>query len=138
LAGETTSATRGSQRFGTKLSTNALTANVFTVPYLSTETQLNDVMEVGYIPAGVTVIGFFFASTDLDTGSPAVVQQILLGSTALVSGITCAQGGTADFFTCTPTATTAATLLKIKTTTAAATGAAGTVYLTPLYVNTIG
>ena len=134
MAGETTALARGSQRFGRKLSNTALCANPFTLAFGTTANQVNDIMQAGYIPAGVTLLGFFVVATDMDTNvSPAVVHQILLSTTALVSGITLGQGAGSGFYPCTPTTTTAATVLNVKTTTAAATAATGTMYLTPLY-----
>lgn len=102
----------------------------FTTAYLSTNNELNDVMQIGYLPANVTVYGFVYLPTDMDTNvSPAVVHKITLGSTDLVSGLTGAQTGTGSYQPCVPTTITADTLLKVTTTTAAATGAAGTLYL---------
>jgi hypothetical protein len=136
MAGETTSVARGSQRFGRKLSSVALTANPFTLTYGTTDNQTNDVMEAGYIPAGVTVIGFLVYMTDMETSTTNVRHKITLGSTDLVTAIALGGAGGGDFFVCTPTETTAATLLKVTTTTAAGTGAAGTAYITPLYYST--
>lgn len=101
----------------------------FTTAYLSTNNETNDVMQIGYLPPG-TVYGFIYAPTDMDTNvSPAVVHKITLGSTDLVTGLTGAQTGTGSFQTCVPTSITVKTLLKVTSTTAAATGAAGTLYL---------
>ena len=134
MAGETTALTRGSQRFGRKLSSAALCANPFTLTFGATDNQTNDIMQAGYIPAGVTLIGFAVVATDMDEHvSPTVVHQILLVSTALVSGITLGQAGGAGFYPCTPTTTTAATVLNVKSTTAASTAAGGTMYVTPIY-----
>jgi hypothetical protein len=134
MAAETTSLARGSQRFGVKLSSSGLVGAPLTCTFGTTDNQLDDVMQAGYIPAGVTVVGFLVHSTDMDTaGSPAVVHAILLGATTLVAGITAAQAGGSAVYACTPTTTTAATVLSVKSTTAAGTAAAGTMYVTPLY-----
>ena len=69
-------------------------------------------MEAGYVPAGVTVIGFIVTATVMDTGTVAVVHSVLLGSTALVAGLTNAQAGTSGLYPCVPTTTTAATVVE--------------------------
>lgn len=103
----------------------------FTLTYGTGNNELNDVMEAGYVPANVTVYGFLYAPSDMDTNvSPAVVHKITLGSTDLVTGLTGAQTGAKSFQPCTPTTVTAKTKVKVTTTTAAATAAAGTLYLT--------
>ena len=133
MAAETTAVARGSQRFGRKASSAALVASPFTLTYGTTDNQTNDVMEAGYVPAGVTVIGFLVVMSDMETATTNVRHKITLGSTDLVTAIALGGAGGADFFPCTPTTTTAATLVKVTTTTAAGTGAAGTAYVTPLY-----
>ena len=133
MAAETTSVARGSQRFGKKASHMGLVANPFTLTYGTTDNQTNDVMEAGYVPGGVTVIGFLVVMTDMETSTTNVRHKLTLGSTDLVTAIALGGAGGADFYSCTPTTTTAATLLKVTTTTAAGTGAAGTAYVTPLY-----
>ena len=88
---------------------------------------------VGVLPAGVTVVGFLVKSSDMDTGTPALVQELYIGATSVASGITTGQGGTSAFVPCTPTTTTDNTTVYINTTTAAATPVAGTVYVTAIY-----
>lgn len=100
---------------------------------LDTETQLNDVHLVGYIPAGVTFVGAILKTDDLDSGSEALVWTLLVGSTAFDTATNAAALAgvvmTGDFIT-----TTAETAVYLKATTAATTGAAGTVNFMPLYV----
>jgi hypothetical protein len=105
----------------------------FTKAFSSTQNETNDVMEMGYLPADCTVYGFIYAPTDMDTNvSPGLVHKITAGSTDLVTGLTGAQTGTKSFQPCTPTALTAKTKVTVTSTTAAATGAAGTLYLAAL------
>lgn len=102
----------------------------FTLTYGTTNNELNDVMEAGYLPANVTVYGVIFAPSDMDTNvSPTVVHKITVGSTDVASALTGAQSGAKSFVAIDPVTTTAKTLAKVTTTTAAATAAAGTMYL---------
>lgn len=111
-------------------------AGMFVVPYSlsfsTTQNELNDVMEAGYLPANTRVFAVIWAPTDMDTnGSPAAVHKVTVGSTDIVTGLTGAQTGTSSLTVCTQAAVTAAVsssaqLVKVTTTTAAATAAAGT------------
>lgn len=102
----------------------------FTLTYATGQLELADVMEAGYIPPNVTVYGFVVKATDMDTNvSPTLVQKITLGSTDLVTGITVGQSAGEGVFGCVPTTTTAKTKLTVTNTTAAATAAAGTLYV---------
>jgi len=107
---------------------------LFIVPlskaFSTTQNELNDVMQMGYLPANCTVYGFYYSPTDMDTNvSPAVVHKITVGSTDLATGLTGAQSGAKTFVGCTPTRLTAKTLVTVTSTTAAATAAAGTLAL---------
>lgn len=127
MAGETTATTAKAAPF--ELQTGLFLVP-FTLSYSTTQNELNDVMEAGYIPGNVTVYGFLVKSDDLDTNAtPAVVHKVTLGSTDLVTGITVAQNGGQAVYACTPTTVSAKTLAKVTTTTAAATAAAGSFYL---------
>jgi len=126
MAGETTSAASADVPF-------EMPAGVFLVPftvsYATTQLELNDVMELGYLPAGVTVYGIIYSPTDMDTNvSPAVVQKVTLGSTDVATGLTGAQTGAKSFVGIVPTTLTAKTLAKVTTTTVPGTAAAGTLY----------
>ncbi len=102
----------------------------FTLSYSTTQTELNDVMQAGYLPAGVTVHGVVYSPTDMDTNvSPALVQKITIGSTDVATALTGAQTGAKTFVGIVPYTTTAKTLATVTSTTAAATAAAGTLYL---------
>lgn len=93
-----------------------------------------DLHLVGYVPAGVTFVGYLLKTDDLDTGSEEMIFDVLVGATTFDSGVTIAQAtagiiGTGDFIT-----TTAETAIYLKIATDAATAAAGTVNFLPLYV----
>jgi hypothetical protein len=102
---------------------------------------LNDVLNMGYLPKGVTLVGFIAYATDMDTnGTPALAWKITVGSTDVKTGITIGQATAASthsltqFLAVAPTTTTEPTLVKVTFTTAAATAAAGTLALTPVYI----
>jgi hypothetical protein len=116
-----------------------------TLAVASTETALNDIYEMGALPAGCVLVDATFAATDLDTaGSPANVMSFGVVNaggtdldTTLQASLTIGQGGTAARLT--PTRDTmllsGAKKLGYKVTTASGTGAAGTVYLNLSYRN---
>ena len=118
-----------------KTSNIGLVGNPFTTSIATTSIdEQDDIVELGYVPAGVTVVGFAVKATDLDTaGSPALVFKLMLGSTDLVTLITIGQTGTGGVYACVPTTTTEPTKVSMKVTTAAGTAASGTLYTTPLY-----
>jgi hypothetical protein len=135
MAGETTSLSASAARqfydnYG---------AGVFLVPFSltfsSTNNELNDVMEAGYLPAFTRVVAVIWAPTDMDTnGTPTVAHKVTVGSTDIVTGLTGAQTGAASLTVCTQASIVAATssspqLVKVTSTAAAATAAAGTAML---------
>jgi len=120
-------------RLAHKLSNVGLASHTMTRAFSAYEIAYNIKVAVGVVPDHVTVIGFLVKSTDMDTGTPALVQSIYLGDTEVITGVTTGQGGTSAFYACTPTALTAETQCSLKTTTAAATAVAGTVYVTAIY-----
>jgi VIT1/CCC1 family predicted Fe2+/Mn2+ transporter len=127
MAGETTGSPAANPPVG-------LPTGLFVVPlsatYGSTENELNDVKQMGYIPADVQVLGFLYKPSDMDTNvSPLVVHKITVGSTDLATGLTGAQSGAGSFVPCTPTRFTTKSLVTVTSTTAAATGASGTLSL---------
>lgn len=135
MTASTTVVSLATKKRGIKLSSAALCSMTFDLTLADTDLEENDIQEVGYLPAGVTVIGFVLTVSDLDTdGSPAHVCELQLGTTALVAGITLGQAGGSDIYACVPTTTTAATVVRFKTTTApAAAETTGTVQVKPLY-----
>jgi hypothetical protein len=134
MAGETVSVAASSARLF-----NEIPSGTFLIPFnltfSSTNNETADVMEAGYIPANVRVFYVIWAPTDMDTNvSPAVVHKVTVGSTDIVTGLTGAQTGTASLTVCTQAAlaatpSTSPALVKVTTSTAAATGAAGTAQL---------
>lgn len=130
MAGETTATTALDAPFTVP---TGLCLVPFTTAFSSTQNETDDIMQIGYLPANCTVYGFIYAPTDMDTNvSPGLVHKITLGSTDLVTGLTGAQTGAKTFQPCVPTTITVKTLLSVQSTTAAATGAAGTLYLAAL------
>jgi hypothetical protein len=98
------------------------------VTYSATnQLELNDVMEVCYLPAGVKVWGIGYYATDMDTNvSPALAQKITIGSTDVVTGIADGRAGSSSYYPlATPITTTDYTLVKITNTAASATAATG-------------
>jgi hypothetical protein len=131
MAGETSSVA-SSARKGGHYSPFGGVGEVMSAVYATTELETNDVHEVGYIPAGVILLGFIYAPADLDTGTQ-LVQKITVGSTDVASSLSGGQTGACSFVAIAPYTTTAPTLVKLTCTTAAQTPAAGTVYITPIY-----
>lgn len=122
-----------SANLGNKTSDKAMCCHTITKALSVVELQKNVTTALGYVPGGVTVIGFKVDSDDLDTGTPAIIQSLILGSTTLVTGIDTGKAGTIKFYACIPTETTEPTLVHMKVTTVAATIAAGDVRITVLY-----
>ncbi len=102
----------------------------FSAAFATGELELADIKQLGYVPANVTVLGFIIKATDMDTNvSPLLSQKLTLGSTDLVTAITYGQTGADGFRACVPTRITSKTLLVVNNTAAAATAAAGTLYV---------
>jgi len=131
----TSTGTRVSSRTGIGAGGGALVGQLYTQAMTVKELALNVKTGLGYLPIGATVIGFIFRATDMDTGgSPALVQSLFLNTTEVVTALAVGKTGTGGTISpITPTAITAETVLYVKTTTAAQTVAAGTVYVTALY-----
>lgn len=91
--------------------------------------ELNDVMEVSYLPPGIKIWMVGYLPTDMDTGT-ALVQKITVGSTDVATTLNGGQTGTAALVQlATPYVTTAQEKVTITNTTAAGTGATGSVKL---------
>lgn len=107
----------------------------FSLTFSTTQNETDDVMECGYIPPFARAVAVIWCPTDMDTNvSPAVVHKVTVGSTDIVTGLTGAQTGAASITAVIPTAVDDATsssaqLVKVQSTTAAATAAAGTAML---------
>lgn len=134
MAGETTAVAASAARtFYDNPGAGAFVVS-FNLTFLSTDTELADVMEAGYLPPNVKMLAVGWYPTDMDTGTPALVHKVTVGATDIVTGLTGAQAGTSSFTPVTNAArvlapTTTATKVIVTVTTAAATGAAGTAVL---------
>jgi hypothetical protein len=120
-------------RNAVKLSNAGLAGMLYTKTFTVVELSKSTKAGIGYLPAGVTCVGFVVMSDDLDTGTAALVQSIFIGDTEVATGLTTGQAGTGGIFPCLPTRVDVATPIYFKTTTAAATRAAGSVSVTALY-----
>lgn len=136
MAAATVAAPAGSINLGYKQSNVGLTAFTLSHAWLTAETDdVNDEVEFGYLPAGITVFGMFNVVADLDSGT-ALRHTIKLGATNIVAtdDLASAGGGEAYFFA--PITLTAPTLVSVVTTTPATGHQNGTQYLTFLYHST--
>lgn len=112
-----------------------LNSAVWSHEYTAGQLAVNEVLEMGYVPDGATVVGFFLYSDDLDSGAtPALARKVTVGSTDVKTGITTGQSAGGVFVDMEPVTVSGDTLVKITVTTAAATAAAGTTVLVPLYI----
>lgn len=141
MAGETTSRSGIDSDVLPHMQGPVLNSVVWTTELATSQLELNDVINMGYIPNGATLVGFFAYADDLDSnGSPALAWKITVGSTDVKTGITIGQAtsvsthSVTQFLGIEPITTTAATLVKVTFTTAAATAAAGTFVLCPVYI----
>lgn len=138
MTAATVAAPAGSINYGFKQSNVGLTAFTLSHAWLTAETdEINDAVEFGYLPGGITVIGVLNRCADLDSGgSPSLTQTLTIGSTAVFTDDDLCQAGGGEAHFITPLVLTAPTLVKVTTTAAAATHANGTQYLTFLYHST--
>lgn len=141
MAGETTSRSGIDSDVLPHMQGPVLNSVVWTTELATGQLELNDVINMGYIPNGATLVGFFAYADDLDSsGSPALAWKITVGSTDVKTGITIGQAtsvsthSVTQFLGIEPITMTAATLVKVTFTTAAATAAAGTFVLCPVYI----
>lgn len=144
MAGETTSLA-ASDAAALRLMPDGFGSGTFAVVFPTrsfgtTDNQLNDVMQFGYLPPYAKPLMVFWQPSDMDSNvSPAAVHKVTVGSTDIATGLTGAQTGTANSSVSaryTPSSSPA--LVTVTTTTAAATGAAGTAILTILCTRVAG
>jgi hypothetical protein len=95
--------------------------------------EINDIFEIGYLPAGVVVHGFIVKSTDMDTGGPTLAYTLRLNGVDLVTGVTTGQAAATAVHWCAPTTTAGYEVVDAKVTAAATTPAQGTVTVRVLY-----
>ena len=132
MAGETTAVASSARKGGHYHPLGGI-GETMSAAFATTQTETNDVVEMGYIPAGVKLLGFLYKPSDMDNGGTALIQKITVGSTDVAAGLTGGQTGAGSFVVIAPYTTTAPTLVSITSTTAPGTPAAGTVDLTPVY-----
>lgn len=135
MAGETQVLAAAARGIGKKVPFAAMVANPWLLTYLTTELELADVKEAGYLPAGVTLLGFYYCPDDLDTAT-ALVQKITVGATDVLTGLTGGQTGAKTLQLITPILIVDKTLVKVTCSTAAGTPAAGNLWLIPIYFST--
>jgi hypothetical protein len=141
MAAATTSRSGINRRIAPKAGGPILNGVVWEHAVTTAELEANDVIQMGYLPAGVTLVGFIAHATDMDTnGTPTLAWKITVGASDLKTGITIGQATAVSTHTLTqflavaPTAVTSATLVSVTFTAAAATAAAGTLSLVPVYI----
>jgi len=130
MAGETTAAL--STKAVRKLAGPGLTAFTWALPYSTAQNEAADIMQAGYLPAGVIVTGITLAPS-ASMAASALVMKVTIGSTDVVTGATAGVTPTRTHYPIVPITTTATTLVSITTTTAATTPAAATMHLTVFY-----
>jgi len=115
-------------------------AGLIAIPYSATiaTTSLDDVgdiVELGYVPENVTVVGFIISTASL--AASALVYKITIGSTDAITGVTTGSGAGSAFWGVSPAplAITTRSKIQINITTVATTPAAGLFNLTVLCVN---
>lgn len=107
----------------------------FNLTFSTTQNELADVMQAGYIAPNTRVVAVGWYPTDMDTnGSPTVVHKVTVNAVDVVTGLTGAQTGASSLTPVTPVAAatvpgTSAQLVSVTSSTAAATAAAGTAVL---------
>jgi hypothetical protein len=135
LAGETTTVAASAARTSYQNPGAGSYWVFFNLSFSTTQNELNDVMQAGYIAANTRVVAVAWYPTDMDTNvSPAVVHKVTVNAVDVVTGLTGAQSGTSSLTPVTPTAAatapgTSVQLVSVTSTTAAATAAAGTAVL---------
>jgi hypothetical protein len=97
--------------------------------------DVGDIIELGYLPAGCTVVGFIISTASL--AASALVYKITIGGVDAITGITTGSGAGSGFWGVSPAPLTLTVVSKVQLniTTVATTPAAGTLYLTCLYTN---
>ena len=130
----TTVVSLDTRKRGRKLSGPGVACMAFDLTIGTGDLEADDILEAGYVPAGVTVIAFLVTTTALDSdGTPIVTFDIQLGTTSLISASTQAQLGGSDLIPVVPTTTTAPTVVRFKTITAPTAAQAGTARIKALY-----
>lgn len=135
MAGETRSAALSASKLFYDNPGAGASWHIFNLTFSTTENELNDVVEAGYIGPNVRVLAVGFYPTDMDSnGSPTLAHKVTVNAVDQVTGLTGAQSGASSLTPVTPTAAatapgTAPQLVTVTSTTAAATAVAGTAVL---------
>lgn len=99
----------------------------------TSQLEINDVMEVAYLPAGIKVWMIGVTATDMDAAT-GLVQKVVIGTTDVLTGLTNGQNAATTLVQLpTPYTTTAQELLKLVNTAAATTPSTGSVKLRLYY-----
>lgn len=132
MAGETTARTGFSAKNIPAAPGPVITGAVWSHELTTGQLELADVLQMGYIPNGCTLLGFHYYVDDIDS-STTLVWKITVGSTDVVTGLTYGRTAGGGFIGVEPLTVTTASLVVINFTTAP-TAAAGTIYLVPMYI----
>lgn len=130
MAGETTLVAAATARNFYDNPGAGLFVVAFNLTFGTTDTELNDIMQAGYLAGNTRVIAYTYSATAM--AASALVQKITVGSVDIATGLTNAVAGTiatGPALTLPTTAAGAPTLVQVQTTTAAVTPAAGTAVL---------
>lgn len=131
MAGETTTLPAAERGIGKQIPNAGLTKQILTKAFSTTQNETADVMEMGYLPPHVTVIGIEYRPDDMDSAT-ALVQKITIGTTDVATGLTGGQTGTSSYQQVKPPLAlpeNSKTLIKVTSTTAAGTPVAGNLTL---------
>ena len=117
-----------------------LQAPIFTASIATTSLDdVGDIVELGYIPENMTVIGFVVSTASLAASALVYKIQFVAGGTTtdIVTSITTGSGTGSAFWGISPApiVTTARTKVQINVTTVATTPAAGVFNLIPIMAN---
>ena len=136
MAGETTSLTAAQAVVLRGLSNAELKAILFpSISYATTELEVGDIKQIGYLPAWFKPVAWVWLPTDMDTNvSPLVSHTVKAGSTAVTIALTGAQSATAQIVPSLAFTPTGSPALVTTTAVAAATAASGTATLIALGV----
>ena len=110
-----------------------LNAAVWTYELATGNLESNDVLSLGYVPAGATLIGLMVFTDDLDSAT-GIVSKFIVGSTDVVTGLTIGRAAGGSFVAFEPVAVTSDTLVKWQVTTVPTGAQAGTITVVPLYI----
>lgn len=132
MAGETVSRDNFDAKAIPHLQGPILNGVVWQHEFTTGQLELNDVLRLGYLPKGATVVGFLVYIDDIDTAT-TLVWKLSVGSTDVSSSNTEGRTAGGALKVVEPLTLTAAELVTFTVTTAP-TAAAGTLYVTPLYI----